>query len=176
MEQSRALAQVARGVVDVRLEVERGCLFVADPRADGAAALGVLDFGRHARLDGPAAGPPTAILIPAHPSHPSPAYLECNPGTAYRFEVDAGVNGGAGDVRHLAPERAHPEGAWRATIPYRLFTDPAWRTPLEADVPVPGLVPSGGRVTLPLYARIDPRAVAPAVGAYSDTLRVTLTW
>lgn len=146
--QASALAQVAHGAVGVRLEIQRGCLFVVDPRANGAAES----------------------------ADPSLLHLECNPGTAYQFEVDAGANGDAGDVRRLVLTGEQPGRDRSATISYGLFTDAGSRHALAANVPFAGLAPIGGRATLPLYARIEPQADAPASGAYSDTLQVTLTW
>ena len=39
-----------------------------------------------------------------------------------------------------------------------------------------GRVPDTGSVDLPLYGRIEPLKDIPAVGRYSDLLKVTVTW
>ena len=44
------------------------------------------------------------------------------------------------------------------------------------DVPISGRVPDTGSVDLPLYGRIEPLKDIPAVGRYSDLLKVTVTW
>lgn len=61
-------------------------------------------------------------------------------------------------------------------IPYRLYQDPAWRTPLAVNIAQHARVPDSGSVELPLYARIDTLAQVPRVGHYSDLLKVTVTW
>lgn len=67
----RALA--AQFMVEVKVEVQRGCLLIHQTREAGVQALGVLDFGRAARLDAPS-GPMTAQLLSQRPPR-----LECNP-------------------------------------------------------------------------------------------------
>lgn len=152
-------------MVEVKVEVQRGCVLVHSPRDAGAQALGVLVFGVTARLDDPA-GPRTSVL-----QSPRPPRLECNPDTRYLVQVDGGQHGGVGEVRYLASNQpsARP-------IPYRLYQDPAWRRPLPVDVAQSARVPSSGSVELPLYARIDRLAEVPAVGRYSDLLKVTVIW
>lgn len=152
-------------MVEVKVEVQRGCVLVHPPRDAGAQALGVLDFGVTARLDDPA-GPRTGALQSQRPPR-----LECNPDTRYQVQVDGGQHGGVGEVRYLASNQpsARP-------IPYRLYQDPAWRRPLPVDVAQSARVPSSGSVELPLYARIDRLAQVPAVGRYSDLLKVTVIW
>jgi len=152
-------------LVEVRIDVQRGCLLIHDTRDAGAAALGVLDFGRSPRLDAPA-GPLTSQLLVQRPPR-----LECNPDTAYQVEVDGGLHGGSGEVRYLvsADPQARP-------IPYRLFQDPAWRVPLAVNIAQHARVPDSGSVDLPLYARIDTQTELPRTGRYSDLLKVTVTW
>lgn len=155
----------AEFLVEVKVQVQRGCVLIHQPREAGAQALGVLDFGITARLDDPA-GPKTSQLLGQRPPR-----LECNPDTSYQVQVDAGQHGGVGEVRYLtsAQPSARP-------IPYRLYQDPAWRVPLPVNVVQHARVPSSGSVDLPLYARIDSLAQVPAVGRYSDLLKVTVTW
>lgn len=152
-------------LVEVRIDVQRGCLLIHDTRDAGAQALGVLDFGHSPRLDD-ATGPLSSQLLVQRPPR-----LECNPDTAYQIQVDGGLHGGTGDVRYLvsADPRARP-------IPYRLFQDPAWRVPLSVNIAQHGRVPDSGSVELPLYARIDTQTELPRTGRYSDMLKVTVTW
>ena len=49
-------------MVEVKVQVQRGCVLIHQPRDAGAQALGVLDFGRTARLDDPA-GPLSSQLV-----------------------------------------------------------------------------------------------------------------
>lgn len=155
----------AQFMVEVKVHVQRGCVLVHQPREADAQALGVLDFGSAARLDAPS-GPMTAQLLNQRPPR-----LECNPDTSYQVQVDAGQHGGVGEVRYLtsAEPSARP-------IPYRLYQDPAWRVPLPVNVIQHARVPASGSLELPLYARIDRLAQVPAVGRYSDLLKVTVTW
>jgi len=152
-------------LVEVRIDVQRGCLLIHEPRSASAQALGVLDFGQGPRLDAPA-GPLSSQLLAQRPPR-----LECNPDTAYQVQVDGGLHGGTGDVRYLvsADPRAKP-------IPYRLFQDPGWRVPLSVNIAQHGRVPDSGSVELPLYARIDTQTELPRTGRYSDLLKVTVTW
>ncbi|WP_036995995.1 spore coat protein U domain-containing protein [Pseudomonas donghuensis] len=152
-------------MVEVKVQVQRGCVLIHQPRDAGAQALGVLDFGRTARLDDPA-GPLSSQLVAVRAPR-----LECNPDTAYQVQVDGGQHGGVGEVRYLASNQptARP-------IPYRLYQDPAWRMPLPVNVVQHARVPDSGSVALPLYARIDRLAYVPVVGRYSDLLKVTVTW
>ena len=150
--------------VQVRIDVQRGCQLVGITRSAGIEQLGVLDFGSGARLDDPA-GPLSAALI----SQRQPR-LECNPDTPYQVRVDGGLHGGTGEVRYLS---ANPS---TQPIPYRLYADAARRVPLPVDVPLSGRVPDAGFVDLPLYGRIEPLKAIPAVGRYSDLLKVTVTW
>lgn len=150
--------------VEVRIEVQRGCQLVGTTRSAGIEQLGVLDFGSGARLDDPA-GPLSAALI----SQRQPR-LECNPDTPYQVRVDGGLHGGTGDVRYLS---ATPS---IKPIPYRIYADAARRVPLPVDVPISGRVPDVGFVDLPLYGRIEPLKDIPAVGRYTDLLKVTVTW
>jgi spore coat protein U-like protein len=151
--------------VEVRIEVQRGCQLVGTTRSAGIEQLGVLDFGRGARLDDPA-GPLSAALI----SQRQPR-LECNPDTPYQVRVDGGLHGGVGEVRYLATSVPSTE-----PIPYRLYADAARRIPLAVNEPLSGRVPDSGSVDLPLYGRIEPLKAIPAVGRYSDLLKVTVTW
>lgn len=155
----------AQFMVEVKVQVQRGCVLVHQPREAGAQALGVLDFGVTARLDDPS-GPRTSYL-----HNQRPPRLECNPHTSYQLQVDAGQHGGSGEVRYLAS--AQPSAQ---PIPYRLYQDAAWRVPLPVNVIQHARVPSSGSVELPLYARIDSLTQVPAVGSYWDLLKVTVTW
>lgn len=150
--------------VEVRIDVQRGCQLVGTTRNAGIEQLGVLDFGSGARLDDPA-GPLSAALI----SQRQPR-LECNPDTPYQVRVDGGLHGGTGEVRYLS---ATPSSK---PIPYRIYADAARRVPLPVDVPLSGRVPDAGFVDLPLYGRIEPLKDIPAVGRYTDLLKVTVTW
>ena len=151
--------------VEVRIDVQRGCQLVGTTRSAGIEQLGVLDFGSGPRLDDPA-GPLSAALI----SQRQPR-LECNPDTPYQVRVDGGLHGGVGEVRYLA----NPAPSSRP-IPYRIYADAARLIPLPVDVPISGRVPDTGSVDLPLYGRIEPLKGIPAVGRYSDLLKVTVTW
>lgn len=149
--------------VEVRVNVQRGCVLLGQVRDAGPQHLGLLDFGSAARLDDPA-GPLSAQL----PRTRLPR-LECNPDTAYQVQVDGGQHGGVGDVRYLASAAGN-------AIPYRLYSDPARRVPFAVDQPLSGRVPATGTIELPLYARIEPLAQVPRAGKYSDLLKVTVTW
>ena len=150
--------------VQVRVIVERVCQIVGITRDAGIEYVGLLDFGRTARLDGPST-PLSATLI-----NPRLPRLECNPDTTYQIQIDGGLHGGTADVRYLALESGSPP------IPYRLFRDPARQIPLSVNVPVSGTVPDSGSVELPLYGRIERLRQIPPVGLYADLLKVTLTW
>ncbi|WP_057701123.1 Csu type fimbrial protein [Pseudomonas sp. MF7453] len=158
-------ASAAQLQVEVRIDVQRGCQLVGTTRTAGIEQLGVLDFGSGPRLDDPA-GPLSAALI----SQRQPR-LECNPDTPYQMRVDGGLHGGVGEVRYLVT--ATPSSK---PIPYRIYADAARLIPLPVDVPVSGRVPDTGSVDLPLYGRIEPLKDVPAVGRYSDLLKVTVTW
>ena len=152
-------------LVEVRILVQRGCMLVNQTREAGAQALGLIDLGSAARLDGPGA-PLSGVLHSQRPPR-----LECNPDTPYQVRVDGGQHGGAGELRFLANDdgKARP-------IPYRLYRDPAWREPLAVDVAHSARVPSSGSIELPLYARIDKLAWVPQAGLYGDLLKITVTW
>ncbi|VVP65700.1 hypothetical protein PS918_00188 [Pseudomonas fluorescens] len=152
-------------LVQVRVDVQRGCQLVGQQRSAGGEQLGMLDFGSSARLDD-RTGPLGAALMNERLPR-----LECNPDTPYQLRVDGGLHGGVGDVRYMAGDAEHSK-----PIPYRLYQDPARRIPLAVDVPVSGRVPDSGSVDLPLYARIEPLAEIPRVSRYSDLVKVTLTW
>ena len=59
---------------------------------------------------------------------------------------------------------------------HHAYADAARRVPLPVDVPLSGRVPDAGFVDLPLYGRIEPLKDIPAVGRYTDLLKVTVTW
>ncbi|MDR6713646.1 spore coat protein U-like protein [Pseudomonas hunanensis] len=160
-----ASTQAADFLVEVRVQVQRGCMLVNQQRDAGAQVLGRIDLGQAARLDGPGA-PLTGVLVSQRPPR-----LECNPDTAYQIRVDGGQHGGVGDLRFLASDdrQAKP-------IPYRLYRDAAWRQPLSVDTAQSARVPDSGSVDLPLYARIDRLAWVPRPGLYGDLLKVTVTW
>lgn len=151
--------------VQVRVDVQWGCQLVGAQHSAGIEQLGVLDFGRTARLDDQA-GPLGAALTNARLPR-----LECNPDTPYQLRVDGGLHGGVGDVRYMAANAGSAQ-----PIPYRLYQDPARRIPLMVDQPISGRVPDSGSVDLPLYARIEPLAQIPHAGSYSDLVKVTVTW
>jgi spore coat protein U-like protein len=152
-------------VVDVQVLVQRGCMLVNQQRDAGAQALGIIDLGAVARLDGPGA-PHSGALLSQRPPR-----LECNPDTPYQVRVDGGQHGGVGELRYLASS----DGQSRP-IPYRLYGDASWRQPLAVDVAQAARVPDSGSVELPLYARIDKLAWVPRAGLYADLLKVTVTW
>lgn len=152
-------------LVEVRVQVQRGCMLVNQQRDAGAQALGRIDLGAAARLDG-AGAPLSGVLLSQRPPR-----LECNPDTAYQIRVDGGQHGGVGELRFLASDdqQAKP-------IPYRLYRDAAWRQPLSVDIAQSARVPDSGSVELPLYARIDRLAWVPRAGLYGDLLKVTVSW
>lgn len=152
-------------LVEVQVQVQRGCMLINLPRDAGAEALGRIDLGRAARLDAPTA-PLSGVLISRRPPR-----LECNPDTPYQVRVDGGQHGGVGELRYLAS--ADPKVP---PIAYRLFKDPAWGQPLAVGVAHAGRTPDSGSIELPLYARIDSVSRVPHVGLYADLLRVTVTW
>ncbi len=158
-------AMAADFLVEVRVQVQRGCMLVNQQREAGAQALGRIDLGVAARLDGPDM-PLSGVLLNQRPPR-----LECNPDTPYQVRVDGGQHGGAGELRFLASSdaRARP-------IPYRLYRDAAWREPVVVGQPHAARVPDSGTVELPLYARIDKLAWVPHAGVYADLLKVTVTW
>ncbi|MCG8293095.1 MULTISPECIES: Csu type fimbrial protein [Pseudomonas] len=158
-------AVAADFLVEVQIRVQRGCMLVNQQRDAGAQALGRIDLGSAARLDGSGA-PLSGVLLSQRPPR-----LECNPDTPYQVRVDGGQHGGVGELRYLASHdsKARP-------IPYRLYRDAAWRQPLAVDVAQSARVPDSGSVELPLYARIDSLAWVPRAGLYADLLKVTVTW
>lgn len=158
-------AMAADFLVEVQVRVQRGCMLVNQQRDAGAQALGRIDLGAAARLDGPGT-PLSGVLISRRPPR-----LECNPDTPYQVRVDGGQHGGVGELRYLASN----DGKSRP-IPYRLYRDAAWREPVAAGVPHSARVPDSGSVALPLYARIDSLAWVPRAGLYADMLKVTVTW
>lgn len=162
---SSSAALAADFLVEVRVQVQRGCMLVNQQRDAGAQALGLIDLGNAARLDGPGA-PLSGQLLAQRPPR-----LECNPGTTYQVRVDGGQHGGVGELRYLAndDQQARP-------IPYRLYRDAAWREPLAVGITQSARVPDSGSVELPLYARIDQVAWVPRAGLYADLLKVTVTW
>lgn len=158
-------AMAADFLVEVQIRVQRGCMLVNQQRDAGAQALGRIDLGSAARLDGSGA-PLSGVLLSLRPPR-----LECNPDTPYQVRVDGGQHGGGGELRYLASHdsKARP-------IPYRLYRDAAWRQPLAVDVAQSARVPDSGSVELPLFARIDSLAWVPRAGLYADLLKVTVTW
>ncbi|MFT0866099.1 spore coat U domain-containing protein [Pseudomonas sp. CAM1A] len=158
-------AMAADFLVEVQVRVQRGCMLVNQQRDAGPQALGRIDLGSAARLDGPGA-PLSGVLLAQRPPR-----LECNPDTPYQVRVDGGQHGGIGELRYLASrdDQARP-------IPYRLYRDAAWRQPLAVDAAQSARVPDSGSVELPLYARIDKLAWVPRAGLYADLLKVTVTW
>lgn len=158
-------AMAADLLVEVRVLVQRGCMLITQPRDAGAQALGRIDLGAVARLDGPDA-PLAGVMLNRHPPR-----LECNPHTPYQVRVDGGQHGGVGELRFLASEddQARP-------IPYRLYRDAAWHEPLAVNVAHSARVPASGSVELPLYARIDKLAWVPHARRYADLLKVTVIW
>ncbi|MNG66712.1 Spore Coat Protein U domain protein [compost metagenome] len=158
-------AAAADFLVEVRVQVQRGCMLVNAQRDAGAQAAGRIDLGAAARLDG-ASTPLSGVLLGQRPPR-----LECNPDTPYQVRVDGGQHGGAGELRFLAS--ADPKAR---PIPYRLYRDAAWREPLAVNVAQPARVPDSGSVELPLFARIDTLAWIPRAGQYADLLKVTVTW
>jgi spore coat protein U-like protein len=152
-------------LVEVQVDVQRGCMLVDAQREAGAQALGRIDLGSPARLDGPGA-PVSGVLL-----SPRPPRLECNPDTPYQIRVDGGQHGGVGELRYLASSDAKAR-----PIPYRLYQDAAWRKPLPVGVAQASRVPDSGSVELPLYARIDRLEWVPRAGLYADLLKVTVTW
>lgn len=159
------IAGAADFLVEVRVLVERGCMLTHQQRDAGAQALGVIDLGAAARLDGPGA-PLSGVLINQRPPR-----LECNPDTPYQVRVDGGQHGGVGELRFLGSDdvKARP-------IPYRLYRDAAWREPVVVGQAHAARVPDSGSVELPLYARIDKLAWVPRAGQYADLLKITVTW
>ena len=91
-------AVAADFLVEVRVLVQRGCMLITQQRDAGAQALGRIDLGAAARLDGPDA-PLSGVLLSQRPPR-----LECNPDTAYQVRVDGGQHGGVGELRFLASD------------------------------------------------------------------------
>ncbi len=140
-------AQSAAGLVEIRMEIVRACMFSME--ADTGAVLPAGSGGALARL-------------------------HCSPGADYQIEIDGGLYRGANGLRHLGLTGEAPEIA-AGRIAYRLFGDPAWRTPLPIGTLVSGAAPAAGPAALPIFARIDTPGAAGS-GPWSDTLQVTVTW
>ena len=159
-------AGAADFLVEVRVQVQRGCMLVGQVREAGAQAFGRIELGAVARLDG-ATAPVSGTSLSERPPR-----LECNPDTPYQVRVDGGQHGGVGDLRFLAMA----DDAKARPIPYRLYRDAAWREPLGVGVAQSARVPDSGSVELPLYARVDALSWVPRAGLYADLLKVTVTW
>ncbi|MGR6549821.1 Csu type fimbrial protein [Pseudomonas plecoglossicida] len=159
------LAGAADFLVEVRVQVQRGCMLINQPRDAGPQAQGRIDLGDTARLDGPGA-PLSGVLLNRRPPR-----LECNPDTPYQVRIDGGQHGGVGELRFLASDDAKAR-----PIPYRLYRDAGWQEPVVVGVAHADRVPDSGTVELPLYARIDKLAWVPRVGQYADLLKVTVIW
>nr|WP_165789499.1 spore coat U domain-containing protein [Halomonas endophytica] len=156
-----------QGIVQVSLDIDRGCLLSSVAERGDMLRPARLDFGRYPRLD-PAGGPLSAQLVNDDtPSLPL-ASLECNPEVEYQLQVDGGQNAGSGDKRYLRLT------ADDTVIPYRLFIDAARRQPLDT-APISRRAGTG-QTELSLYASVVPQASVPKAGRYQDTLRMTLTW
>lgn len=155
-----------QGIVRVRFDVDRGCLFSSGAASAGVLRPGLLDFGHYPRLDPPGTAL-SAQLLGEDQGLPL-ASLQCNPDVEYLLQVDAGQHGGSGDTRYLRLADGDVD------IPYRLFVDAARQRPLTTE-PISRRA-AKGQADLSLYASVVPQASAPRAGHYQDMLRMTLTW
>lgn len=141
----------------VSADIVKGCIVAAN----GAGQWGKIDFGT---VSGVAQGTVDADLLSGAASG---IQIDCTPNTTASVTVDNGDHAANGS-RQLALGANGPQ------IPYQLFANGSntpWTTqPVALSFPVGvsrRVLPIRGRATLtrPMVA-----------GAYTDTVRVTLTW
>ncbi|MET0746696.1 MAG: spore coat protein U domain-containing protein [Rhizobium sp.] len=96
--------------------------------------------------------------------------VTCTPGTQYTIAIDGGLSGATNPEQRLMKSGTN-------TIAYGLYSDAAHTQPWSATGSglVTGTSTSGGNMlTIPVYGRVEPQPVA--VGQYSDTVVVTITY
>jgi spore coat protein U-like protein len=96
----------------------------------------------------------------------------CSAGTPYSVGLDAGTGAGASGTT-----RAMTQVAGAASLAYNLYSDNAMSTPWGGTVGINTVagIGTGSGQTLTVYGRIAAGQNVP-VGAYADTVTVTLTY
>jgi spore coat protein U-like protein len=144
--------------MQVSATIVKGCTIAAT----GAGQWGSIDFGT---VNGMAQGTTDASLISTAGAG---IQLECTPGTTISVSADNGTHASNG-VRRLGLN-----GGTTATVSYQLFADGSttpWTTQaLSIAFPV-----GTSKRSLPVLGRAT-FARPMTAGAYSDTVRVTITW
>lgn len=155
-------AQVS-GTMQVQLNLVEGCIVSGSTDPLNATNFGVMDFGSVPTVF--AANLQAQAMIAGVPTR-----LVCSSGASLNIRVGDGNHAGAG-VR-----RMNSGGNY---VQYRLFTQPGGagaEYPLSDATGLAISVPPGGApFDLPIHGVVAPQAGL-AVGAYSDTVTVTLSF
>lgn len=159
MSGSAAAAGAVSGSLSVLLSIGSGCTVSGGTSGSSGNTFGTLDFGTHSALDN---------SIDAQSTGSSAALnVKCTTLLPYSIGLDNGL-APAGSVRQLQ------SGVNR--VAYNLYQDSARLLPWDNAVnKMPG-IGTGANIPLNIYGRVPSNVTAPATGAYTDTVVVTVSW
>lgn len=141
----------------VSADIVRGCIVASNASGE----WGKIDFGT---VSGVTSGTVDANLLSGAVSG---IQIDCTPNTTASLTVDNGDHAANG-VRRMGL------GTTAYAIPYQLFADGS-STPWTTDAVAVSFSSGVSRKVLPIRGRAILTSPM-AAGAYSDTVRVTLTW
>lgn len=131
----------------------------AGTTVNGVVSFGTLNFGTTAFLS-------RAVNVTGQ-QNAGAIQIKCNNGTAWRVLLGGG-NSGNTTSRYLVG------GPSAQRVTYNLYTSAAYTTVWDNVTGVAG-TGTGQTLFLPVYGRIPVQAT-PAIGTYSDTVQVTVSW
>jgi spore coat protein U-like protein len=144
-------AQAPTATIGVRAYVPPAC-------STSTLDYGVLNFGTHGSLD--------SLIHVTSTEGAGTIQVTCVEGLSYSIELDRGLNAD-GEQRYM-------RSAANEKVRYQLFSNPQLTDLWVPDTPI-NKVGTGLVQHIPLYGRV-PRQTTPSVGAYSDTVSVTVKW
>lgn len=145
----------------VRAEITAGCWFGALGSAQLGQSLGVIDFGTVQKLDKDMT---TVSSVGA-----GSVVMTCTPGTDFRVDINDGQNAGAS-----ASGRKLKHATSGNVLKYELYRDSSHSLRWGANSEGMRMTAPGGRIELPVYAKLQSAATQPSPGVYTDELIVTV--
>ncbi len=156
-----AMAAVATGTLTVKANVVASC---AVTTSGGDAGNAILDFGT---IDSSKLG--QDIDASTSSTGGTKLSVTCTNGTSYKISADTGLNP-VSNQRYL-------KAGGTDTIAYNLYTDSPGGTvfPLTAAAAT-AVTGNGSTQAYDIYGRIPNLSALPAVGSYTDTVQLTVTY
>ncbi len=153
-------AATAGGSLTVKATVTASC--VINTSSTGTETGSVLDFGSVSSFT-------KDVDKNTSSTGGSQVGVLCNNGTGWTLAMDGGSNISGTTQRRMA-------GGSTEYIPYNLYSDSGYTTAIGVNTTALSGTGTGTLQSYDIYGRIPAGSTLPSVGAYSDTVTMTITY